>query len=190
MFARLTLFILFALIGAMRGYYMLRYGFLHMRSQKPKEWYDWLTELGVLSIAPIGMIYMVLGELMPLTFTAHDVVRVLGLMLMTVGVLLLWGSHYNLAQLWTWNIGLRDDHRIVQHGLYRTMRHPMYTALSAFLIAMPFITQSWLGLFPLIGLIGLYRRARVEEALLTETFGAAYEEYRQRTGMFLPNFRF
>jgi len=187
---RLTLFILLTLIGVIRGYYMLRYGFLRMRSQKPKAWYDWLAEIGVVSVAPLGMAYSALGELMPLAFMMNETVRAMGLVLFAIGVLLFWGSHLALAQQWTWNIGLRDNHAIVQRGLYRYMRHPMYTAISAWVIGLPLIMQSWFGLFPLIGLIGLYRRAQVEEALLIQTFGAAYEEYRQRTGMFLPKFRF
>jgi protein-S-isoprenylcysteine O-methyltransferase Ste14 len=190
MFARLTLFILLSLIGAIRGYYLLRYGFLRMRSQKPKAWYDWLAEVGALSVAPLGAAYVALGEQIPSRFAANEVVRVIGLVVFAVGVLLFGGSHFALAQQWTWNIGLRENHAIVQRGLYRYMRHPMYTAIGAWVIGLPLIIQAWLGLFPLIGLIGLYRRAQVEEALLIQTFGAEYETYRRKAGMFLPNFRF
>jgi protein-S-isoprenylcysteine O-methyltransferase Ste14 len=190
MFARLSLLILLFLVGAIRGYYWLRYGLLRMRSQKPKAWYDWFAEVGALSVAPLGMAYVALGEWLPLTFAASEGVRMSGLVLFALGVLLFAGSHKALAQQWTWNIGLRDEHRLVQHGLYRYIRHPMYTAISAWLLSLLLVIQSWLGLLPLIGLLGLYRRAQVEEALLIQTFGAMYETYRRHTGMFLPNFRF
>jgi protein-S-isoprenylcysteine O-methyltransferase Ste14 len=107
-----------------------------------------------------------------------------------VGDLLFALAHYALARQWTWNIGLRDDHQMVRRGIYRTIRHPMYTAIGLWLIATPLIVQSWLGLAPLIGLPGLYLRARVEERLMARTFGAEYEGYRKTAGMFLPHFNF
>ncbi len=81
---------------------------------------------------------------------------------------------------------MRDDHRMVRRGLYRYIRHPMYTAIGAWMVATPLIVQSWLGLLPLFGLIGWYRRARIEESLLRQSLGEDYVSDRQQTGMFLP----
>ncbi|MEP7199831.1 MAG: isoprenylcysteine carboxylmethyltransferase family protein [Chloroflexota bacterium] len=186
MVARFLLSLLFALIALIRGYYWLRFGLQPLRQAKQRAWYDWAAEIGAYSVAVVGSLYIVLGERMPLRFADDEVMRASGLALVGVGTLLFWLSHVNLARQWSWNIGLRDDHQIVRRGLYRIMRHPMYTAIGLWLIGTPFVTQSWLGLIPLVGLPGLYRRARVEEQLLTQTFGAEYETYRKETGMFLP----
>jgi protein-S-isoprenylcysteine O-methyltransferase Ste14 len=178
--------ILLWLSAAIRGYYTLRFGLVPMKLRKPREWYDWAAEMGAWSVAVVGPLYVLLGERLPLRFANETWARVCGLAIFALGIITFAGSHRTLAHHWTWNIGLRDNHQIVRHGIYRYVRHPMYTAIGAWLIAMPFITQSWLGFIPLVGLIGLYRRARVEEALLTQTFGAAYETYRKQTGLFLP----
>ena len=190
MIARLVIAVLLALIALVRGYYMLRFGFRAMRVRKPRAWYDLLAEVGVLSVAPIGGLYVLMGEQLPGTAVDEPLMRWGGIILFGAGVYLLWASHHALAQQWTWDIGLREDHQVVRQGIYRFIRHPMYTAFGAWIIAMPFITQSLLGVFPFIGLGGLYWRASVEEELLTRTFSDEYEQYRKQTGMFLPRFRF
>ena len=186
MFSRLLFAILLWLIALIRGYYLLRFGLRPMQTQKRREWYDWAAEIGAYSVAVVGALYVTMGERTPLSFGDDEFWRACGLVIVAAGTLLFWLSHRNLAQQWSWNIGLRDDHQIVRRGLYRFVRHPMYTAIGLWLIGAPLVTQSWLGLIPLVGLPALYRRARVEEALLTQTFGADYEAYRKETGMFLP----
>ena len=186
MSARIIYAVLLWLIALIRGYYMLRFGFRPMQSQKPREWYDWAAEIGAYSIALAGSLYITLGEQLPLRLAAEDWLRGLGLGCMAAGVLLFALSHHALARHWSWNIGLRTNHRVVRQGLYHFVRHPMYTAIGLWMVAAPMITQSWLGLIPLLGLPGLYLRARAEETLLAQTFGPEYDVYRRRTGMFVP----
>src|SRR5262245_40132682 len=111
MLARLTLAILMSLIALIRGYYTMRFGLLPMNIRKPRAWYDWLAEIGAYSVAVIGSLYVLLGERMLLRFASDVLMRALGLLMLAVGVLTFAASHQALAQQWTWNIGLRDDHQ-------------------------------------------------------------------------------
>lgn len=79
--------------------------------------------------------------------------------------------------------------RLVTGGLYRFVRHPLYTAGLVFLWLTPVMTCNLLALN--IGLtayilIGAY----YEERKLLREFGAAYAEYKKRTPMLIPGFRF
>lgn len=78
-----------------------------------------------------------------------------------------------------------DPPRLVQHGLYRYMRHPLYTAGLLFLWLTP--RMSWNQLLLSIGItVYILIGAWFEERKLLREFGQAYAEYRARTPMFLP----
>lgn len=80
-----------------------------------------------------------------------------------------------------------EARRVVHGGLYRFVRHPLYTAYflafagEAALVMQPVM---WLAFALFIGLELV--RARAEEELLAVTFGDEYANYRQSTGMFFP----
>jgi protein-S-isoprenylcysteine O-methyltransferase Ste14 len=75
--------------------------------------------------------------------------------------------------------------RLVITGLYRFVRHPLYTAGLAFIWATPVMNTNLLafyaGLTAYIGLGTLH-----EEYRLRREFGEAYREYQRRTPMLIP----
>lgn len=81
----------------------------------------------------------------------------------------------------------RGEGRLVTSGIYRFIRHPQYTGFACFTIGMllEWATLPMLVMWPILGVI-YYRLARREEADMRAEFGAAYDEYAETTGMFLP----
>jgi protein-S-isoprenylcysteine O-methyltransferase Ste14 len=80
----------------------------------------------------------------------------------------------------------RTGGRLIQHGPYRWIRHPMYTALLlAGVAAARFASdlESWLVLAALVAV--LVTKARVEERAMTERY-PSYRDYQQRTWRFVP----
>ena len=81
-----------------------------------------------------------------------------------------------------------EETKLVVTGLYRFMRHPLYTAGLIFIWFMP--KMSWnlvamnigISLYILIGVI-------FEERKLLLEFGPEYAEYRKRTPMLIPGLR-
>jgi methanethiol S-methyltransferase len=78
--------------------------------------------------------------------------------------------------------------RLVTGGLYRFVRHPLYTAGLVFIWLIPIMTWNLLAL--IIGLsayiiIGAY----FEERKLLLDFGDAYADYRRHTPMLIPGMR-
>ncbi len=99
-------------------------------------------------------------------------------------VLVVWGWRDIYRYYWSKD---RTQARLVTQGIYRFIRHPQYTGFLLITLAMLFewATIPLLVMWPI--LVWLYvRLAKREEADMEAEFGAAYDEYRSRTGMFLP----
>lgn len=75
--------------------------------------------------------------------------------------------------------------RLVSSGLYRWVRHPLYT--SAFLLLWAAPELSWNTLAFNLGVTAYLIIGSVyEEQKLRDEFGSAYDEYHRRTPAFLP----
>lgn len=86
--------------------------------------------------------------------------------------------------------GTRADHELVTSGPYRWVRHPLYSAGTAFLLGICVVSANLLllGLF-VPPIVGVHRRTPREEERLVEEFGDEYVEYMERTGRYLPHLR-
>jgi protein-S-isoprenylcysteine O-methyltransferase Ste14 len=79
----------------------------------------------------------------------------------------------------------RQSSELVVNGLYRWVRHPLYTAGLVFIWLTPVMT--WNVLVLNLGLSAyLIIGAYFEERKLVREFGEAYRSYQRRTPMFLP----
>lgn len=74
---------------------------------------------------------------------------------------------------------------MVTHGLYKWVRHPLYTGGLLFIWFMPWMTQNLLTLFILLT-IYLIVGAKLEEKRLIYEFGDEYRAYQARVPMLLP----
>jgi protein-S-isoprenylcysteine O-methyltransferase Ste14 len=76
---------------------------------------------------------------------------------------------------------------LVTTGIFRYIRHPMYSSLLFLAWGIFFKAPSWLGgLLTLVATLFLVATARTEETENIRFFGEAYEEYKRRTKMFIP----
>jgi protein-S-isoprenylcysteine O-methyltransferase Ste14 len=84
-------------------------------------------------------------------------------------------------------IGFEKTTMLVTVGAYRYIRHPLYSSLLFLAWGVFFKAPSWPGgLLALAATLFLTATARVEEAEDIRFFGPAYEEYVERTRMFIP----
>jgi len=103
------------------------------------------------------------------------------------GLLLAFWARATLGGNWSGNITLKEDHTLVQTGPYRTIRHPIYTAILLMFLgsALAYGTLGAIVGVPLCA-YGFVLKAHQEEALMQKTFPDAYPAYRDRTKMLLP----
>jgi protein-S-isoprenylcysteine O-methyltransferase Ste14 len=83
---------------------------------------------------------------------------------------------------------VKDQHVLMTDGIYRRVRHPMYTAFWLWALAQSvLIPNAIAGPAGLVGFGTLYFfRVRKEESLMLATFGDEYRSYMQRTGRLVP----
>ena len=113
-----------------------------------------------------------------------------------VGILILgnwvfWRSHKDLGTNWSPTLELRENHRLVTHGIYQRIRHPMYLSIWLLVIAQAMILPNYIagfsGLVPFAFLYFL--RVSKEEQMMLQEFGKPYEDYMSRTGRIIPKFQ-
>jgi protein-S-isoprenylcysteine O-methyltransferase Ste14 len=81
----------------------------------------------------------------------------------------------------------RKEHKLSTHGIYRWVRHPLYTIGSSFIVSFGLMADNWfIILLAALAFIAMAIRTPKEEANLIEKFGDEYREYMKRTGRFLP----
>jgi len=110
-----------------------------------------------------------------------------GLALTSVGVGLSIWARLTLGANWSGVVTLKKDHQLIRRGLYRSIRHPIYTGILLAMIGTALIKghlRGWLG-FAVI-LATFYFKARREEKFLRQEFGPGFDEHMRNTGMFLP----
>lgn len=100
-------------------------------------------------------------------------------------------THRALGRNWSISLEVRESHKLVTGGIYRRIRHPMYTAFWLWALAQALLLPNWIaGLSGLVGFGTLFfGRVNREERLMLETFGEEYRTYMKRAGRVLPRFR-
>jgi protein-S-isoprenylcysteine O-methyltransferase Ste14 len=109
-------------------------------------------------------------------------------MLILAGLGIRWWAIVTLGRFFSVDIALQEQHRIVQEGPYRWVRHPAYTGLLIIFLGMGIAFRNWVSLILIVLPITtlLLYRIRVEEAALSEEIGTAYLDYRKKTKRLLP----
>lgn len=80
-----------------------------------------------------------------------------------------------------------DTTSLITGGVYKYIRHPLYTSLIFFSLGAFLKAPSWLGMVLVItNLTGVFLTARIEERFNLERFGDAYQAYMDQTKRFLP----
>lgn len=81
----------------------------------------------------------------------------------------------------------RREHKLVTNGIYRWVRHPLYTIGSSLFISFGMMADNWfIILLGVLAFTVMAIRTPKEEANLIEKFGDEYSEYMKQTGRFLP----
>lgn len=114
--------------------------------------------------------------------------NVLGILTFAIALWLFWKSHHDLGKNWSPTLQIREEHTLITHGIYQTIRHLMYTAIWLWGIAQGLLLTNWIaGLSGVItfGTLYLFRIGN-EENMMLEQFGNQYREYTQKTKRLLP----
>lgn len=110
-----------------------------------------------------------------------------GLLLVALGLLFLLVGAATLRRNYSSTLVIREGHQLVEHGIYRVVRHPIYLGAILVSYGVPIGVSSWIALPPMLFLIPLFvYRMGLEEGLLIEEFGDDYRAYMSRTRRLVP----
>ena len=141
---------------------------------------SFLPVLGIMALLPAVTLYIIPPPWVYLTTLG----QLAALVLLVIGLL--------QTDAWSF-LGLRQlvveteqvESKLVINGLYRYVRHPLYTAGLLFIWLTPVMTNNVLALnlaLTIYIIVGAYH----EEYRLTQEFNGVYERYKTGTPMFVP----
>ncbi len=97
-------------------------------------------------------------------------------------------SHVDLGRNWSISLEVREQHALVRTGIYRLIRHPMYSSFFLLGVAQMLLLPNWFaGLAGIVGAGVLFVfRVRREEQMMLESFGDEYRAYMAQTKRIVP----
>ena len=120
-------------------------------------------------------------QLRPICFIAGSVC-------MAGGLWVLYRAHADLGANWSITLELREGHELVERGIYRRVRHPMYLALLLYGLGQALVLPNWVAGPAYLVAVGALVALRIgpEERMMVEKFGGEYEAYVLRSKRLLP----
>lgn len=121
-------------------------------------------------------------------YPLRPVPLLVGIVCLGVGLWLFARSHADLGTNWSITLEVRDKHQLVTHGIYRALRHPMYSALLLYSLGQALVVPNWIaGPSYAVAMSLLFAfRLGPEERMMLEEFGKDYEAYMVRTKRLVP----
>jgi len=105
-----------------------------------------------------------------------------------IGLWFFYRSHADLGTQWSVTLEVRENHRLITQGVYRRVRHPMYSALFLYSLGQALAIPNWIAgpsYLVSFGILFLFR-VHAEEQMMRDTFGDDYVAYAARTKRLVP----
>ena len=149
-------------------------------------------EVFLLTLAWIGFLVPLLWVASPAFSFAEYPLRpaplVAGIACLGLGLWLFYRSHADLGSFWSVTLEVRENHRLISRGVYRRVRHPMYSALFIYSIGQALAVPNWVAGFSYLVAFGILFafRIRAEEQMMLDAFGDEYVAYMAKTKRLVP----
>jgi protein-S-isoprenylcysteine O-methyltransferase Ste14 len=184
----------FAFVVLAVGWYLIRYEYARrsrrepiVRSARgPRE-----TALLLISLTGLGIVpftYIVTGIPRFAAYPFHPLQAWLGVFCAVASLVMFQMTHRALGRNWSVSLEVREGHQLITDGIYRKVRHPMYSAFWLWAAAQALLLPNWVaGFAGIVGFGTLYLgRIAAEERMMSEAFGNRYLEYKARTHRIIP----
>lgn len=152
-----------------------------------------VVERILLALVAIGgtflpLVHLATGLLSDYDYRLPDWAAIGGAIVLAPSFWLFWRSHADLGRNWSVTTELREGQELVTRGVYRRIRHPMYTAIWLIFLMQPLFVQNLIaGPAGVVAFALMYViRVPYEEKMMRAQFGDAYDAYCDRTGRLWP----
>lgn len=119
--------------------------------------------------------------------TSSETMSYTGVIILFLSLILFVSSLINLKNSWRIGIDKNTTDQLITSGIYKIIRHPIYTSFKMALIATLLIFPNiYFLLIGALAFLGFTFIALLEEDFLRKHFGKTYESYLKKTGRFYP----
>jgi protein-S-isoprenylcysteine O-methyltransferase Ste14 len=149
------------------------------------DWVGWLMQLSFLVIlCAAAWDNRHVTQVLP----RPGAIEIAGLTVLAGGLELRRRTERAMGRFFTVQLRVEADHRLVDEGPFRTIRHPSYASLGAIALGTALAVRSPLAAFATLAiwLPVIVLRIRQEEAELGRRLGAPYRDYARRTWRLVP----
>lgn len=171
------------------GLYQL---YLQLSTEKRKSYREGLVRVlqRLVGLPALGTLIVFLVDPDGIGFAFFSLplsVRLVGLITFNLAALVIFWAHLSLREFWSGELETLPEHRLIDTGPYRWVRHPLYSGYLFLAAGFLATTGDWLvGGLMILYFLTVAARTRREEEMLLERLGDTYAAYRERTGKFLP----
>lgn len=111
-----------------------------------------------------------------------------GVVIFNIAAAVILWAHVTLRRAWSAELETRADHRLVETGPYRWIRHPLYSSYLLMTAGLFLMTGNWLvGTTMCAYFLAIAARAWKEEEMLIERLDGIYLDYMAQTNRFVPS---
>ena len=117
-----------------------------------------------------------------------DTFFVIGSILAIIGLIIRINSILNLKQQFTYTVTKIENHKLIETGLYKYIRHPGYLGQLIIFLGIATSLSNWLSILLMIVpvLLGYIYRIMIEERFMIAQMGQIYLDYQSRTKRLIP----
>ena len=147
-----------------------------------------ILAIGFIGLLFVPLVYVITGFPQAAERPFSPVIAGLGIVCLIAALWVFYRSHAELGRNWSISLELRGNHRLVRTGIYRLVRHPMYSSFFLLGLAQLLLLPNWVaGAAGLVGAGVLYAfRIQREEKMMLENFGDEYRLYMRDTKRLVP----
>jgi protein-S-isoprenylcysteine O-methyltransferase Ste14 len=112
----------------------------------------------------------------------------IGMALYVIGFMIRIHSLLTLKQYFTYSVANVENHKIIETGLYKFIRHPGYLGQLIIFAGISTSISNWLSILVMMIPItlGYFYRIKVEERFMLEQLGEDYLNYQKQTKRLIP----
>lgn len=111
-----------------------------------------------------------------------------GMALFAIGVMIRIYSILTLKQYFTYSVAKVENHKIIETGLYKFIRHPGYLGQLMIFMGISIAISNWISILLMMIPItlGYLYRIKVEEKFMADQLDEDYQHYQDRTKRIIP----
>ena len=121
-------------------------------------------------------------------YNISDDIKNIAFVIMMIALVCIIQTSYDLGNEYSYTLQLRKDHKLVETGIYKYIRHPMYFCGLLFITAQSLLIPNIIGNISNLFVMNMFWNGRIkdEEKMMIKEFGDKYKDYMKKTNSVIP----